>query len=98
MLIFLLIPSMASAGVWIRTGTFDAGYYVVCGVMEDGSPFCVNAIADGTISEAKNALDTLNDDPITLPKDAPIWFKWDAAAQNLKKVVVPFKYIDGDMM
>ena len=97
-LALLALPCSAFADHWVRTGTWEAGYYVACGVMDDGQPFCVNAIAYGTVEEAEQCCSVLNDEPLTLPKEVPIWFKWDDVGHTFIKVSLPCKYIAGMKM
>lgn len=97
-LTLLLLPCNAFADHWVRSGSYEIGYYVACAVMDDGQPFCVNAIASGTVEEAQETCDILNDEPLTLPADAPLWFKWDDIEHTFIKVPLPCKYIPGKVM
>ena len=97
-LTLLMLPCSAFADHWVRNGTWEAGNYVACAVMDDGQPFCVMAISDGTVREAETSCQILNDEPLTLPKDAPIWFKWDDVDHTLIKVPLPCRYIPGNVM
>jgi len=54
------------------------------------------AIAEGTVEEAELSCQILNDEPMTMPADAPIWFLWEDG--NLRKVPLPCKYIPGKVM
>ena len=97
-LTLLALPCSAFADHWVRDGTFEPGYYVACGVMDDGQPFCVNAVAYGTVEEAAETCQILNDEPLTLPDDAAIWFKWDDVERTLVKVKTPCRYIPGSIL
>jgi len=86
----------ARADQWIRNGTWEPGDYIACAILSDGRPFCVNAIAEGTVAEAEDACSILNDEPLTVPDDVPIWFKW--TGKTFVSAPMPCRYIPGDMM
>ena len=95
----LMLPASVFADHWVRSGTMEPGIYIACALLDDGTrPFCVNAYAVGGAEEAQGMCDTLNDEPMTMPGEQPIWFLWNLDTKDFKKVSHPCKYIEGTKM
>ena len=97
-LALLALPCSAFADHWVRDGVFEPGYCVACAVTFDGRPFCVNAVALGTVEEAEEACQILNDEPMTMPGEEPVWIRWDSEKKDFVRTKFPCRYVKGTTM
>ncbi len=97
-LIFILFTCQeAKADHWVRTGVLDPGHYIVCLVRDNVPTHCLFAVADGSVEETQNNVDTLNGPPMSYPSDGEqAWARWDNG--HWIKYKKPWKFIEGEIM
>ena len=86
-----ICTKVALADRWMRIDILPEGLYIIC-VMLGNEPVCGPlAYIDGTVEKTQELCDILNDEPMAMPGQEHIYFRWEDG--DLIKFESPCKYL-----